>query len=70
MGLYEEVAGRPIRRWTRSVVDEHLNDDAEEFAALLADSTISPHAIWKAIRDRGIGVSLASVYQWAEEARR
>lgn len=69
MGLYEEVAGKPVRRWTRAVVDERLGDDADDLAALLADPAVSPFAICKALRARGIGVSKAAIYQWAEEAR-
>lgn len=71
MGLYEDVTGKPVRRWTRNLVDELLGEDeAAELVALLTDTTVSPFAIWRALRDRHIGVSKATVYDWAGEARR
>lgn len=71
MGLYEDVTGKPVRRWTRHVVDEFLGEDeAAELGLLLADPGVAPQAIWRALRDRHIGVSKATVYDWAGEARR
>jgi hypothetical protein len=70
VGLYEEVAGEPVKRWTRQVVDDHLGAEADELAQLLADPAVSPFRIWRALGRRGVNLSRASVYQWAEEARR
>lgn len=70
MGLYEEVAGEPVKRWTRQVVDDHLGAEADELAQLLADPAVSPFRIWRALGQRGVNPSKATVYQWAEEARR
>jgi len=68
--LYEEVAGEPVQRWTRQVVDEHLGAEADDLALLLADPAVAPFRIWRALGRRGVNLSKATVYQWADEARR
>lgn len=70
MSLTDEVRARPIIRWTRPVVDEHLGpDDAAELARLLADPSVIPQHIWHALQGRGIGVSESAVQKWAAMAR-
>jgi hypothetical protein len=71
VGLAADVRSVKRSRWTRPIVDEFLGpDDAAELAELLADRTVFAPKIWRALQDRGIGVSESAVVKWAAEARR
>lgn len=71
MGFAESVRAEKRQRWTRTIVDSYLGpEDAAELAELLADRTVFAPAIWRALRDRGIGVSESAVVKWAAEIRR
>lgn len=70
MGLTEEVAGAPVIRWTRRVVDAHLGEEgAKELAALLADKRTNLRTLRQALQRRGLHPSEAAVQKWAYEAR-
>lgn len=69
MGLAAEVAAQS-RRMTRAYLAELLGPaDAAEFAELLADPSIPPQSIWKALSARGIAISNRTIAYWATEAR-
>ena len=69
MGLTEEVTGAPPYR-KQAWVESCLGDEADEFRALLADPSVVPNSIWRALAKRGIHVPDRTVWRWCQEARR
>ena len=69
LSLREEVLADAGWQWTRPRVEDALGDEVEEFRALLADPSVPPASILKALNKRGIKVSTAPLYRWARDAR-
>ena len=61
--LSSDIAAEPVR-WTREEVRKHLGDEADEFDALIEDETVSVPALHRALRQRGVNISLRGLYYW------
>lgn len=59
---------RKKRDWVKALLVEQ-GDDPDELDELLADVTVPPTEIYRALQRRGISISEGTVHKWATKDR-